>query len=122
MQNLGVVGGGGGKGVNKVHCGLCEKGELRVVELINSVFQCEENVKEARRLLEFAEETVYVSRPLVGESNKKHIVREVGCKVNVCRTKFQNWIIRSQISYCNSTKNYSMKKLLSKSFHLNGHT
>ena len=105
-----------------MHCGLCEKGELRVVELINSVFQCEENVKEARRLLEFAEETVYVSRPLVGESNKKHIVREVGCKVNVCRTKFQNWIIRSQISYCNSTKNYSMKKLLSKSFHLNGHT
>ena len=43
-----------------------------------------------------------MSRPLVGESNKKQTVREVGC-----RTKFQNWIRRSQISYC-----YSMKVTL----------
>ena len=63
-----------------------------------------------------------MSRPLVGESNKKQTVREVGCKVNACRTKYQNWIRRSQISYCNSTKSYSVKKLLSKSFHLSGHT
>ena len=95
---------------------------LRVVELIYSVFQGEESVKEARRLLEFAEETVYVSRPLVGESNKKQTVREVGWKVNACRTKFQNLLRRSPISHCYSTKSYSMKKLLSKSFHLNGHT
>ena len=54
-----------------MHYGLCKNGELRLVELVNSVFQGEESVKEARRLLEFAEETVYVSRPLVGESNKK---------------------------------------------------
>ena len=90
-----------------MHYGLCKNGELRLVELVNSVFQGEESVKEARRLLEFAEETVYVSRPLVGESNKKQTVREVGCKVNACRTKYQNWIRRSQISYCYSTKSYS---------------
>ena len=100
MQNFLVRGGGRLCGVNKVHYGLCKNGELRLVELVNSVFQGEESVKEARRLLEFAEETVYVSRPLVGESNKKQTVREVGCKVNACRTKFQNWIRRSQISYC----------------------
>ena len=102
MQNFLVRGGGRLWGVNKVHYGLCKNGELRLVELVNSVFQGEESVKEARRLLEFAEETVYVSRPLVGESNKKQTVREVGC-----RTKFQNWIRRFQISYCYSMKSYS---------------